>query len=88
MGSDRAQIESTLRGYVVERLLDGDVGVDEDPLTTDSVDSLGLEQLVDFVRREFGVEIRGEEMVRKNFGSIAALATLVEAKRAGSPGSS
>lgn len=75
-------IESKLRSFIVDELLEEGGEAGEDPLAGDAVDSLGLEQLVEYIEEEFGASIHSKEMVRSNFGSIAALAALVDAKLA------
>lgn len=75
------RIVGKLTGFIRERLLDGEASEDQDPLTADTVDSLGLEQLVDYIELEFGVSIADEEMVRKNFSSISVLASFIESKK-------
>lgn len=83
MGERRERIEDSLTGFIVDRLLDERLAEGTDPLAADAVDSLGLEQLVKYVEAEFEVTIRNEEMVRRNFGSIPTLASLIEAKQRG-----
>ena len=77
--SDR--VGDKIRTFIVETLIDEDIG-EGDPLTADEVDSLGLEQLADYIEEEFGVRIEDEDMVRRNFASVATLAAFVESKRA------
>jgi acyl carrier protein len=76
---EKPRIASQLLRFIEAELLDEpyDQG---DPLEAGAVDSLGLEQLVDFAEREYGVRIADEEMVRENFESVAALAALIESK--------
>ena len=50
------------------------------PLVAGEVDSLGIEQLVEYVFELWGAELDDEEIVEENFESVAALATLVQAK--------
>jgi acyl carrier protein len=50
------------------------------------LDSLGLFSLVSFVETHFGVEIFDEELVPENFGTIHAVAQLIERKRAAAGG--
>lgn len=83
MTAERRQaIELKLQGFVVDELLDGmhDGG---DPLASGAVDSLGLEQLAEYIAEEYNVELRDEEMVGENFESIPILATLVDSKCSG-----
>jgi len=45
------------------------------------LDSMGIFNLVSFIESEFGVEVLEEELVPQHFGSIRAIAELIEAKR-------
>jgi acyl carrier protein len=76
----RHGIEGRLRRFIDDEVFDEQTSGQCDPLEVGAVDSLGLEQLVDFIEREYGVRIADEEMVWESFGSIAALATLIESK--------
>ncbi len=76
----RQEIERVLWGFVVEELIeeryDG-----RDPLATGAVDSLGIEQLVEYVEEEFGVRLADEELLAENFENLSTLAALVESKQ-------
>jgi acyl carrier protein len=74
------EIEGMLRLFIVEELLDDPYSGD-DPLADKAVDSLGHEQLAEFVEESYGIRLDDEDMVKENFESLSALATLVEAKR-------
>jgi acyl carrier protein len=76
---ERSAIEATLRRFIVEELLESPPS-GEDPLAAGEVDSLGIEQLVEYVFELWGAELDDEEIVEENFESVAALATLVESK--------
>lgn len=76
---DRAGIEGTLRDFIVEELLDERYD-GRDPLATGAVDSLGVEQLIEYMDEEWGVALADEELVLENFESLAVLAALVESK--------
>jgi acyl carrier protein len=76
-------IEERIRRFVIE-----DLHAPPQQLSTDSplietgiVDSLGIMHLVEFIESEYGVKIEDEELVPENFGTIGAIAGLVEAKR-------
>jgi acyl carrier protein len=45
------------------------------------VDSLGLLRLVTSIEAEFGIEIRDEDVVIANFGSIGRIAEFVQGAR-------
>jgi acyl carrier protein len=81
----RRDIERRLERFIVDELLE-ELYDGRDPLATDAVDSLGLEQLVDYIEDEFGVRLEDREMVAENFESIPALAALVHSKREGARG--
>jgi acyl carrier protein len=75
-------VERSLRRFIVEELLDE--GYDgRDPLATDAIDSLGVEQLVDYIGETFGVRLVDDEITRENFASVPVLAAFVESKLAG-----
>ncbi len=76
----RRRIERRLRRFIVESLVEPPFE-GGDPLAEGAVDSLGIEQLVDHVEQVYGVRLADEEIVRDNFGSLAALAALVDEKR-------
>lgn len=77
---DRSEIERQLERFIVDELLeeryDG-----RDPLAVGAVDSLALEQLVEYVEQRFGVRIDDADMLAENFDSLGALAALVGAKQ-------
>jgi acyl carrier protein len=77
--AERRRIESKLERFIVDELLDLHSG--GDPLASGDVDSLGLEQLVEYIEEEFGLRLRDEELVAENFESIPILAAFVEAER-------
>jgi acyl carrier protein len=74
-----SNVEERLREFIVTALLEEPYEGD-DPLDGGVVDSLGIEQLVEYIYEAFEVELGEEEIVHDNFESIAALAALVEAK--------
>jgi len=74
-----SRVEERLREFVAAELLEEPFEGD-DPLAAGAVDSLGVEQLVEYIFELWGVELDDEDVVYENFESIAALAALVEAK--------
>ena len=78
--TDRLRIERELQRFIVEELLDQPFD-GRDPLEAQYIDSLGLEQLSQYVAEEFGVKLSDEEMAGEAFESIAGLAALVERRR-------
>ncbi len=75
----RRSVEQKLEYFVFDELFDGR-DREGDPLEADAIDSLGLEQLVDYIEHEFGVTISDEEMVKENFASVATLAAFIDSK--------
>lgn len=75
-----------LRTFIVEELSwegsPSDLTEDYPLIERGTLDSLGIFQLVSFIENEFGVEVRDEELVRDNFGTLNDITALVEAKRA------
>lgn len=79
----RADIERMLERFLVDELLEESYD-GSDPLAARAVDSLGLEQLVEYIEEELGVRFGDEELTEESFESIPLLAGLVDAKlRAG-----
>lgn len=79
-------IEDKVRGFILEEFSFDGAGTalsDDFPLLERRViDSLGLFHLVGYLEDQFGVEILDEELVPRNFGSIADIARLVREKEA------
>lgn len=75
-----ATIEARLREFIVDELLEEQYA-GSDPLADRAVDSLAVEQLVEYIGEAFGVELRDDEMVEENFDTLATLAALVDARR-------
>lgn len=82
MSRDRPEIEHELRRFILEELIEQPYD-GRDPLADAAVDSLGHEQLVEFVDEAFGVQISDSEMIQENFETLPALVALIEAKRHG-----
>jgi acyl carrier protein len=78
----RAHIEEKLRTYIVDEL-QWDVAESElngDFALANRIDSLGLFDLISFIEREFGVEVRNEELVPQHFDTVGGVVRLVESK--------
>ncbi len=75
----------TLRDFIMNELHwngERELLTPDYPLIENQVlDSLGLFTLVTFVEEQFGIEVGDEELVPENFGTLAALAGLIERKR-------
>lgn len=75
----QGEIEQALRSFIVAELLETPSGGD-DPLADGEVDSLGIEQLIEYVFEVWSIELEEEEIIEENFESVTALAALVESK--------
>jgi acyl carrier protein len=80
-GGAHGEIELRLRDFIVAELVDAPYD-GADPLADQIVDSLAIEQLVEYVLESYGVELEDEEMVKENFENLESLASLVARKRA------
>ncbi len=58
------------------------LGDEDSLLESGAIDSLGILDVVSFFEDEFKVRLEDEELVPENFDTVAALARLVESKRA------
>lgn len=77
----RSAIERNLERFIAEELVSDSAYEGGDPLAVEAVDSLGYEQLIDYIAEEFRVSVVDEDINEENFGSIAALAAFVDAAR-------
>jgi acyl carrier protein len=69
-----------LRDFIVTELLD-EPFQGQDPLAAGVVDSLGIEQLVEYIQESFGIELSDEEITYDNFESLDALVALLDSRR-------
>jgi acyl carrier protein len=79
------EIESSIRNFLVGELEwpgePAELSADTPLLDGNAVDSMGIYELVTFLEGAYQIEILDEEVVPDHFGTIGALAKLVEAKR-------
>jgi acyl carrier protein len=74
-------VETQIREFISEEILEGLETETGDPLAEGLLDSLAVEQLIAFVEEEYAVVFEDEELVAENFASIPTVAGIVEAKR-------
>ncbi len=71
-----------LRDFIVDELRwsgpRGELTDDYPLLENHVIDSLGLFRIVDFLEREYGIEIGDEELVPSNFATLATIAGLAD----------
>lgn len=74
-----------LRDFIRKHFLfDEDAALgDRDPLFPDVIDSLGVMEVVAFVEERFGIDIGDDDLLSDNFGSLEAMASLIDRKRDG-----
>ena len=81
------QIRKRVRDYVAANFyVDGGDLLDEESLLERGViDSTGVMEIIQFIEREFGVQVSDEEIVPENLESIARIDAFVGRKIAASP---
>jgi len=75
----------TLRQFVRENFLfgaDTPLADDDSFLAMGIIDSTGVLELVDFLQRQYGVQVADEELVPENLDSIDNLVRFLESKHA------
>jgi acyl carrier protein len=80
-------MEQRLRAFIRDNFLFGadmPLAADDSFLELGIIDSTGVLELVDYLAREFGVEVADEELVPENLDSLQNLVGFVERKRASS----
>lgn len=85
-------LQTELHEYVVDELAAGQglgsIAADEDLIKSGIVDSLGVQQLVEFCEARYGIRVADADLVPENFQSLRELAEYVERKRAAEPNGS
>jgi acyl carrier protein len=80
----RAQSETKIREFIARNFLFSDeFSLDNDASLLDQgvLDSLGVVELVSFVGKEFGVEVKPNEVTPANFDSVERLAAYIHQKK-------
>jgi acyl carrier protein len=82
--------ENEIRAFITQELardtIDANISDDFPLIDSGTLDSLGIFQLVTFLEDEMGVSVADEELTPDNFGTIGAIARLVDAKQVPSEG--
>jgi acyl carrier protein len=80
------EINSQLRDFLAKNILftedGGALADDASFLAGGVIDSLGVMELVEYVRRQFGFEVPTSDIVPANFDSIARLSTYIRRRLA------
>ncbi len=77
-------MRTKIRSFIVDTFLFGDGGGLEDAASFQElgiVDSTGILELIDFLEREVGLEIKEDELLPENFDSIELVLAFIERKR-------
>jgi len=84
--SEPAAVDEALIGFIQKQFLYDRPGVQLSPDTRviedGIVDSVGILQLVGFIEKAFEISLRPDDLVLKNFETVAAIRTLVLARMA------
>jgi acyl carrier protein len=74
-----------IRDYVRRELMadrqDATFDDDEDLIEAGIVDSLGIFLLIEFLQKEFAIQVQPEEVVMQNFATVNAINSLIIARR-------
>ena len=80
------EIETKIKEYIATNLLFSDEGFkyadDASFLQEGIIDSLGVMELVEFVHKEFAVQVDQAEVTPDHFDSVAKMAAFVRRKKA------
>jgi acyl carrier protein len=84
--SNLAPREEELHEFIVTELASGQgagaIDADEDLIRRGIVDSLGVQQLVEFCQSRYGIRVADADLVPENFQTLRQLADYVERKQA------
>jgi acyl carrier protein len=84
-----ANIQRELHDFIVSELATGSgsdsIGPDEDLIQRGIVDSLGVQQLLDFCQNRYGIQVDDADLVPENFKTVRGLAAYVERKQLEAP---
>lgn len=78
------QIQSTLRQFIVNDLLLGQVAEikdDDDLLLSGLVDSLGVVRLIAFIESELQLTVPPEDVVLENFQTLTAITAYLHSRK-------
>lgn len=74
-----------LREFIIKELhWDGraeDLAPDYELIENHVIDSMGLFMLVSYIEERFGVPVGDEELLPENFGTLGAIAGMIDRKR-------
>lgn len=74
------EIKKEIRAFLARFVRDPAIGEEQDLFASGLVNSLFAMQMVLFVEKQFGIKVENEDLDRKNFATINALACFVTHK--------
>jgi acyl carrier protein len=84
--SELTPVQQELREFIVNELASGqgagEITADEDLIKRGIVDSLGVQQLVDFCQSRYRIRVADADLVPENFQTLRQLAEYVDRKQA------
>ena len=87
--ADAGTAQRELHDFIVAELASGpgseQIDADEDLIQRGIVDSLGVQQLLEFCKSHYGIRIEDADLVPENFKTLRQLAAFVERKQAEAP---
>jgi acyl carrier protein len=78
------EIAQTLERFIITEVASGrggqSIAPDEDLISSGIIDSLGIQQLVAFVERRYGIAVDPEDVVPANFQSLTRMEAFIDAR--------
>ena len=78
-------VATSVRDYIRENFLymhpDAALGDDQPLIGSGILDSLGVVELIAFIEESFDCHVNDHDVTEANFGTVSAIARLIEAKR-------
>jgi acyl carrier protein len=77
-------VQQELHGFIAAEIAAGridSIDAEEDLIRSGIVDSVGIQQLVQFCETRYGVEVQDADLVPENFRSLRALSDFVVRKQ-------
>ena len=78
-----------VRNFITENFLfgrDGGLNDSESFLDSGIIDSTGILQLVVFLEKTFGIQVKDEELIPENLDTLKGISTFLQSKQAALPG--
>jgi len=78
----QVETKNKVKGYILKETLADVSHIEDDTLIFESglLDSMGLLFLIEFLKEEFGITTKDDELVVENFESINSIVAFIESK--------